>query len=83
MHIEKKLFDNIFYTVADYPDQLRILNWRGKLKRKLKFTRGTNQKTKIKRIMIKFEKKKTNHNYGFNDQIEDKLKFDKRTKNKN
>jgi hypothetical protein len=58
MHIEKKLFDNIFYTVADYPDQLRILNWRGKLKRKLKFTRGTNQKTKIKRIRIKFEKKK-------------------------
>jgi hypothetical protein len=59
MHIEKKLFDNIFYTVADYPDQLRILNWRGKLKRKLKFTRGTNQKTKIKRIRIKFEKKKS------------------------
>jgi hypothetical protein len=27
--------------------------------------------------------KKKNHNYGFNDQIEDKLKFDKRTKNQN
>jgi hypothetical protein len=44
MHIEKRLFDNIFYTVADYPNQLKILNWRGKLKRKVKFTQGTKTK---------------------------------------
>jgi len=78
MHIEKRLFDNIFYTVADYPNQLKILNWRGKLKRKVKFTQGTKTKNQDQNW-----KKITNHNYGFNDQIEDKLKFDKRTKNKN
>jgi hypothetical protein len=54
------------------------LNWRGKLKRKVKFTQGTKTKNQDQNW-----KKITNHNYGFNDQIEDKLKFDKRTKNKN
>jgi len=83
MHIEKRLFDNIFYTVADYPNQLRILNWRGKLKRKVKFTQGTKTKNQDQNNKDQIWKKITNHNYGFNDQIEDKLKFDERTKNKN
>jgi hypothetical protein len=54
--------------------QLIILNWRGKLKRKIKFTKDSKQKIKIKWIRIRFEKI-TNHNYGLNEKIKNKLKF--------
>jgi hypothetical protein len=57
MHVKKRLFDNIFYTVADYLDQLRILNWGESWKEKLNSHKEPEQKTKIKRIRIKFEKK--------------------------
>jgi len=50
------------------------LNWRGELKRKIKFTKGS--KIKIKRIRVRFEKI-TNHNYRFTDEIENKSKFKK------
>jgi hypothetical protein len=54
--------------------QPRILNWKEKLIKKIKI--------KIKTMKIIFEKI-TNHNYGSNDKIGNKLKYYKRTKNKN
>jgi hypothetical protein len=54
--------------------QPRILNWKEKLIKKIKI--------KIKTMKIIFEKI-INHNYGSNDKIGNKLKYYKRTKNKN
>jgi hypothetical protein len=51
-----------------------------KLKIKIKFTKESRIKNQIKRMKTRF-KKITNHNYGFNSEIENKLKFDKRAKN--
>jgi uncharacterized protein (DUF1499 family) len=55
--------------------QLRILNSREKLKRKIKFIKGSNQNQKNEEYIWK---KITNHNYGFNDEIENKSKFNKK-----
>jgi hypothetical protein len=51
-----------------------------KLKRKNKFTKQSKLKIKIKRMMTKLEEIK-NQNYGSNDKIKNKLRFDKRVKN--
>jgi uncharacterized protein (DUF1499 family) len=59
--------------------QLRILNSREKLKRKIKFIKGSNQNQKNEEYIWK---KITNHNYGFNDEIENKSKFDKKNPTK-
>jgi hypothetical protein len=59
--------------------QLIILNLREKLKRKIKFIKGSNQNQKNEEYIWK---KITNHNYGFNDEIENKSKFDKKNQQK-
>jgi len=56
------------------------LNWMVKLKRKNKFTKESKLKIKIKRMRTKLEEIK-NQNYGSNDKIKNKLRFDKRVKN--
>jgi hypothetical protein len=53
------------------------------LKRKIKLTKNTKQKIKIKRMRTKFEKKIKNQDYQSRDETENKLKFDKRAKNQN
>jgi len=57
-------------------------SWRAKLKRKIKITKESKTKIKIKRIRIKIKKIK-NQDHGFKDKIENKLTFDKITKNQN
>ena len=52
-----------------------------KLKRKINLTKKF-KKIKIKKMLIRFKKIK-NHDYGSNDKIKNKLKFDKRVKNQN
>jgi hypothetical protein len=61
--------------------QLKILNYRVKMKRKTKFTKQSKKKIKMKRMRYIFEKI-TNHNYGPYDDIENKLKFEKMVKRK-
>jgi hypothetical protein len=63
--------------------QPRILNRKGKLKRKIKFIKDPKNKRKIKTIRTKFFLKKTNHNYEFKDKIEKKINKGPRTKIKN
>ena len=53
------------------------------MKRKIKLTKNTKQKIKIKRMRTKFEKKIKNQDYQSRDETENKLKFDKRAKNQN
>ena len=55
----------------------RILNWKKKLNSQM------NPKLKIKKIVDQIWKQITNYNNGSKDEIENKLKFDKRTNNKN
>jgi hypothetical protein len=52
------------------------------LEKRIKLTKGFQKKKKFKRKRTIFEKKITNHNYGFKDEIENKLKFNKRAKKK-
>jgi hypothetical protein len=52
-----------------------------KLKRKINLTKKF-KKNKIKKMLTGFKKIK-NHDYGSNDKIKNKLKFDKRVKNQN
>jgi hypothetical protein len=55
----------------------------GKIKKKYPINiRIQNKIIKFKRMRINFEKKK-NQDYGFKDNIEKKLKFDKSIKNQN
>jgi hypothetical protein len=64
--------------------QSRILNWRGELKRKIKFTKRSKTKKKSKsKEWGPYLKTIINHGYRFNDEIEKKSKFNKRTENKN
>jgi hypothetical protein len=53
-----------------------------KLKRKIKLKKECNSKNKIKRMKIIFEKNNKTQLWISNDEIENKLKFDKK-KNKN
>jgi hypothetical protein len=53
----------------------------GKIKKKNKFNKKF-KKIKIKKMLTGFKKIK-NHDYGSNDKIKNKLKFDKRVKNQN
>jgi hypothetical protein len=50
------------------------------LKKRIKLTNESEIKIKIKRMKIKLKKIK-NQDYGSNDKIKNKLKFDKRAKN--
>jgi hypothetical protein len=52
-----------------------------KLKRKINLTKKF-KKIKNKKMLTGFKKIK-NHDYGSNDKIKNKLKFDKRVKNQN
>jgi hypothetical protein len=52
-----------------------------KLKRKINLTKKF-KKIEIKKMLTGFKKIK-NHDYGSNDKIKNKLKFDKRVKNQN
>ena len=49
------------------------------MKRKIKFTKKSKLKIEIKRMGTKLEEIK-NQDYGSNDEIENKLRFDKRAK---
>jgi hypothetical protein len=55
---------------------------KGKIEKKIKITKESKTKIKIKRIRIKIKKIK-NQDHGFKDKIENKLTFDKITKNQN
>jgi len=52
------------------------LDWRVKLKRKIKLTKESKIKVKIKGMTIKFGKK--NQDYRFKVEIKNKLKFNKK-----
>jgi hypothetical protein len=66
--IKNKWEDNLEFWFEEW-------NWK-----KNQINKRIQKKIKIKWIRTKFEKI-TNHNYGSNNEIENKLKFDKRTKN--
>jgi len=60
--------------------QAKILNWMAKLKIFISNYKWIQNKKKIKRMRIKLKK---NKDYRSKDEIENKLKFDKRANNQN